>query len=96
MSEGVHIYKICKPAACSFIKKLTHLKRFKKDLAYFVEGHISRNTLECLHIIFIFFSATILQYKKLKISKFTFLMNLMMRSKESKVLYYGQVFFLLS
>ena len=40
-----------------------------------------------------FFWATILQYKQLKISKFTFLMNLIMKSKKSNVLYYGQAVF---
>ena len=69
-----------------------------RDLAYFAEGHTLRNTLECLHIIFVslFFSATVLQYKQLKILNFTFLMNLVMKSKESKVLYYGQAVFSLS
>ena len=42
-----------------------------------------------------FFSATILQYKQLKV-EFTFLMNLIMKSKKSKVLYYGQAVCLLS
>ena len=43
-----------------------------------------------------FFSSTILQYKQSKTSKFTFLRNLMMKIKESKVLYYGQANFSLS
>ena len=50
------------------MKNLTHLQWFKY-LANFVKVNILRNSLECLHIIFVscFFSATILQYKKLKI-----------------------------
>ena len=51
----IDIYKTCKPAACSFMKKLTHLQWFK-DLINFVKGHILRNSLECrLHIIFVIF-----------------------------------------
>ena len=49
------------------MKKVTHLQWFKY-LANFVKVNILRNSLECLHMIFvIFFSATILQYKQLKI-----------------------------
>ena len=50
------------------MKNLTHLQWFKY-LAKFVKVNILINSLECLHIIFVscFFSATILQYKKLKI-----------------------------
>ena len=45
-----------------------------RDLAYFAEGHTLRNTLECLHTIFVslFFSATVLQYKQLKDINFYF------------------------
>ena len=147
MWEGVDIYKICKPAACSFMKKVTHLQQFTymyifncylsaprptfghyqgdsltqpilivcilrirpeghweprnelgslssvKHLVGFEAGtfrfwseclnqlghsfrrgntvkvYILRNSLECLHMIFVrfFFSATTLQYKQLKI-----------------------------
>ena len=65
--KGVDIYKVCKPAACSFMKKVTHLQWFKY-LANFVKVNILRNSLECLHMIFVsfFFLATILQYKQLK------------------------------
>ena len=50
------------------MKCLTHLQWFK-CLANFVKINILGNSLECLHIIFVsfFFSATILQYKQLKI-----------------------------
>ena len=50
------------------MKNLTHLQWFKY-LAKYVKVNILINSLECLHIIFVscFFSATILQYKKLKI-----------------------------
>ena len=36
------------------MKKLTHLQWFK-DLINFVKGHILRNSLECLRIIFVIF-----------------------------------------
>ena len=58
--EGVDIYKVCKPAACSFMKKLTHLQWFK-HLANFVKVNILRNSLECLHMIFVSFFSQ-LQY----------------------------------
>ena len=50
------------------MKKLTHLQWFK-HLANFVKVNILRNSLECLHMIFVsfFFSAAILEYKQLKI-----------------------------
>ena len=52
--EGVDIYKVCKPAACSFMKKVTHLQWFKY-FANFVKINILENSLECLHIIFLSF-----------------------------------------
>ena len=65
--EGVDIYKVCKPTACTFMKKLTHLQWFKY-LANCVKINILRSSLECLHMVFVsFFSATISQYKLLKI-----------------------------
>ena len=65
--EGIDIFK---PASCSFMKKITNLQWFKY-LANFVKVNILRNSLECLHMIFvIFFSATILRYKQLKIEFF--------------------------
>ena len=95
--EGVHICKIFKPAACSFMKKLAQLQKFKR-FSLLCRRHILRNTLECLHMILVsfFFSATILQYKQLKTSKFTFLIDFLMKSKESKVLYYRQAVFSLT
>ena len=50
------------------MKKVTHLQWFKY-LANFVKVNILRNSVECLHMIFVpvFFSATILQNKQLKI-----------------------------
>ena len=151
MWEGVDIHKICKPAACSFMKKLTHLQRFRfffffltaiwlphgrfgtflrrqsyspdlnhlcfiystrrsprtsfgslssaKHLVRFEPGlfrfwsqrlnppghsprransvkvNILKNSLECLHMIFVsfffFFSAATLQYEQLKIFIFS-------------------------
>ena len=62
------------------MKKLTHLQWFKY-LANFLKVNIVRNSLECLHIIFV---------------SFIFLMNLIMKSKELEVLYYGQAVFSLS
>ena len=65
--RGVDIYKVCKPAECTFMKKVTHLQWFKY-LANFVKVNILRNSLECLHMIFVFFfSATILQYRQLNL-----------------------------
>ena len=65
--EGIDIYKVFKPASCNFMKKITNLQWFKY-LANFVKVNILRNSPECLHMIFvIFFSATILKYKQLKI-----------------------------
>ena len=52
--EGVDIYKVCKPAACSFMKKVTHLQWFKY-FANFVKINILENSLECLHMIFLSF-----------------------------------------
>ena len=49
--EGVDIYKICTPPACSFLKKVTQLQPFK---------YLSNSNL------LVFFSATTLQYKQLK------------------------------
>ena len=68
MREGSYIYKISKLAACSFMKKVTHLQRFKY-LAIAVKLNILKNSLECLDMVFVkfFFSATTLQYKQLKI-----------------------------
>ena len=96
MCEGVDFYKVCKPAACSFMKYLTHLQWFK-CLANFVKINILRNSLECLHIIFrsFFFSATILQYKQLKI-EFYFSTESYKEELEIGVLYYGQAVFSLS
>ena len=67
MREGVDIYKVYKPAACSFMKNGTHLQRFKY-LANSVLVNILRNSLKCLYIVFVsfFFSATTLQYKQWK------------------------------
>ena len=66
------------------MKKLTHLQWFK-DLNNFVKGYILRNSLECLHtLLLVFFSAIVFQYKQLK-REFTFLMNLIMKSKISEV-----------
>ena len=58
--ERVDIYKVCKPAACRFMKNVTYWQWFKY-LANFVKVNILRNSLECLHMIFVsfFFSATI-------------------------------------
>ena len=39
MYEGVHIHKICMPATCNFMK-------------YFVEEPTSRNTAECMNLVF--------------------------------------------
>ena len=52
--RGVDIYKICKPAECSFMKKLTPLQLLKY-LANFVKVNILRTSLECLHMIFVTF-----------------------------------------
>ena len=61
-------------------------------LAYFVEAH----KYPSMFSFNWFFSSTILQYKKLKMSKFIFLENFVMKIKESKVLYYSQGLFSLS
>ena len=58
--ERVDIYKVCKPAACSFMKRVTHLQWFKY-LANFVKVNILRNSLECLYMIFVSFFSQ-LQY----------------------------------
>ena len=50
----------------------------------------------CIYFFVSFFSVTVLQYKQLKMSKFTFLKNLIIKCKESKVLYYRQAVFSLS
>ena len=50
--EGFDNYKICKPATCSFMKKVTHLQWFKY-LANFVKVNILRNSLKRLHMIFV-------------------------------------------
>ena len=47
--EGVDIYKVCKPAVCSFMERITHLQWFKY-FANFVKVNILRNSLECLHM----------------------------------------------
>ena len=60
--ERVDIYKVCKPAACSFMKKVTYLQWFKY-LANFVKVNILRNSLECLHMIFVSIFSQ-LQYAK--------------------------------
>ena len=74
MREGFDIYKVRKPAACSFMKKVNHLQWFKY-LANFLKVNILKNSLECLHMIFVsfffFFSAATLQYEQLKIFIFS-------------------------
>ena len=50
--EGVDIYKVCKPAACSHMKKVIHLEWFRY-LANFVKVNILTNSLECLHMVFV-------------------------------------------
>ena len=65
MLEGVDIYKVYKPVACMFMKKLTQLQWFKY-FANFVELNILRNSLECLHLIFVS-SFSQLQYYKIKL-----------------------------
>lgn len=91
MWEGVHIHNICRLATCSFIKRLTHTYWFNGF------GLLCRSTgtpwNACIRFLIVFFSSTILQYKNLKIWKSTFLMNLVINIKESKVLYYRQVVF---
>ena len=65
--RGLIFKKNCKPAACSFMKKVTHLQQFKYS-ANAGKLNILRNSLECLQMVFVsfFLSATTLQYKQLK------------------------------
>ena len=72
------------------MKKVTHLQYFKY-LASFVKVNILRNSLECLHMIFIFifFSATILQYKQLNLG---FYLSIESYNEEQEILHYGKAF----
>ena len=71
--DGVNIYQICRPAACSFIKSLTLLYRFNGFHLLCRSARTPWNV--CTRFVLVFFSSTILQYKKLKISQIATLLK---------------------